>query len=88
MNIFYKNLTCKSINLEVEASDTIESVRAKINDKEGGLKAPQETRPTPRLIFNSQSLEDGKTLSDYNIVENSTIAITLRLLSCCHKCPQ
>ena len=88
MQIFYKNLCSKVIPLVVEASDTIESVRAKVKDKEGIAPDPLDSRPTPILIFGHQWLQDRKTLSDYNIVNNSTLHITLRLLLCCHKYPQ
>jgi len=73
MQLFVKTLTGKTVSIEIEEGESIEDVKAKIAEKEG---IPPEQQ---RIIFGGQQLQDGKTVDDYNIGDDATLHLVLRL---------
>ena len=82
MQIFVRTLHGKTFSLDVQASDTIEAIKGKIQEKEG-IDPDQQT-----LKFSETELECGRTLSDYNIKQESSVLGLyggLKLIVQCHK---
>ena len=73
MQVFVKTLTGRTMTIDVEATDSITSIKEKITNREG-IPATEQ-----RLIFGGKQLENERTIADYNIQKESTLYLVLRL---------
>mmetsp|Transcript_73415 Transcript_73415/g.147841 ORF Transcript_73415/g.147841 Transcript_73415/m.147841 type:complete len:96 (+) Transcript_73415:253-540(+) len=73
MQLMVKTLDGKTVTVEAEEEDTIEDIKNKIMEKEG---VPVDQQ---RLIFGGKQLDSDKTLADYDVQEDSTFHMVLRL---------
>lgn len=80
MKIFVKTLSDKTIEVQVDPSDTIEIVKVKIHEQEGISPCDQ------RLLLDGRDLADLRTLSDYGIKHNTTLQLDLHLGGPCPIC--
>ncbi len=73
MQIFVKTMNGKSNAIDIEATDTVATLKSKVADKEG---VPAEQQ---RLVYNGKQLEDEATLESYEIKEQTTVHLVMRL---------
>ncbi|KAI1282084.1 E3 ubiquitin-protein ligase NRDP1 [Halotydeus destructor] len=80
MKIYVKTLSDKTIEVQVDPSETIEIVKVKIHEQEGISPCDQ------RLLQDGRDLADLRTLSDYGIKHKSTLQLDLHLGGPCPIC--
>ncbi|XP_042889936.1 polyubiquitin-B-like [Penaeus japonicus] len=71
--VYVKTLTGKTVTIEISPQDTVEVLKAKLEDKEG---IPPDQQ---RIIHDGNQLEDGRTLDSYNIKSEAVLHLILRL---------
>lgn len=71
--MFVKSMSGKTLSVDVEPDESIETLKAKIQAKEG-ISPDQQ-----RVVFEGKQLDSTKSISDYGIEEDSTLHLVLRL---------
>ncbi|KAM3197122.1 hypothetical protein ACQJBY_072665 [Aegilops geniculata] len=81
MQIFVKTVRGETLTLEVESSDTVDSVKTQIQRKAGVTVTYDDRHQLPSVVFAGKQLEeeDGRTLADYGIGKESTLHLALGL---------
>jgi hypothetical protein len=84
MQIFVKTIAGETLMLEVESSDTVDSLKAQIQEKQGIIVTSEDDgddrHQLPSLVFAGKQLEeDGRTLAEYGICKESTLHLALGL---------
>ncbi len=73
MQLLIKTLTGKTITVDVNEDDTVETLKQRINEKEG-IPVDQQ-----RLIFGGKQISEERTMSDYGVTNGATMHLVLRL---------
>ena len=84
MQIFVKTIKGQTLTLQVESSDTVDSVRAQIQDKQQSSSDVDDDQP-PSLVYAGKQLDDGGTLADYGISNESTLHLAVGLPGGMHR---
>jgi hypothetical protein len=74
IQVFVKTLTGLTLAFDVAPSDTLQSLKQKIMDRQGVPVSQQ------RLVFGAKQLADTRTMRDYGITDSSIIHLIMRML--------
>jgi ubiquitin len=74
LQVFVKTVTGKTMTVDVQPTDTVDTVRQAIQTKEGIPSNHQ------RLIFNGRQLKQEETIAESGLQNHSQVHMVLRLL--------